>query len=51
LHPEYHRLVQKAVHAGAWGPLATINYIREDPHDMSDALQMGACATQNNSCG
>jgi hypothetical protein len=48
LHPEDHRLVQKAVYAGAWGSLATINYVGEDPHDMSDALQLGACATQNN---
>lgn len=47
LHPEDHRLVQKAALAGAWGPLGTINDAGEDLHDIS-ALQMGACATQNN---
>lgn len=49
LHPEDHRLVQKAALAGAWGALGTINNAGEDSHDIS-ALQLGACAPQNNSC-
>lgn len=55
LAPEDHPLVQKAVMAGAWGAIGTVNNIGEEhAPETQAALQLGACALQNTgnpSCG
>lgn len=54
LAPEDHPLVQRAVRAGAWGGIGTVNNIGEEHTPETQALQIGACAiknTGNTTCG
>jgi len=47
LAPEDHPLVQRAVMAGAWGAIGTVNNIGEEHTPETEALKLGACAMQN----
>lgn len=54
LAPEDHHLVQKALRAGAWGAIGTVNNIGDEHTPETQALQLGACAinnTGNATCG
>lgn len=47
LAPEDHPLVQKAVMAGAWGAIGTVNNVGDEHAPETEAIKLGACALHN----